>query len=491
MRDPDVTVIGSGPNGLSAAVTMARAGLSVRVFELYRTVGGGTRTAEITRPGFRHDMCSAVHPMAFASPFFRRFGLDRRVEFVVPEVSYGHAFSADRAVLAYRDLDRTAAALGADGPAWARMFRPLVENVDDIVDFTTGQLIRLPPHLISATRFGLRVLQQGSPLWGPPFNGPFAPAMLGGVNAHSVGRMPSLTTAGAGLMLATLAHTGGWPIPVGGSQRIADALAEDLLQHGGEIVTDHRVTSLADIPPSRVVLFDTSARWLVQIVGDALPARYRKAVGRFTYGNAASKVDFALSEPVPWANPDLARTPTIHVGGDRSVLARSESSVADGRYPADPYLLLSQPSLFDSERAPSGRHVLWTYTHVPNGSTRDMTEAITARIEQFAPGFRDVILESRATTAAELEEYNPNYIGGDFSAGANTLLQLFKRPVFSPTPWRTPAKGVYLCSSSTPPGPGVHGMSGWHAAVRALRDCFDLTPPDLAPEPGLTHVQQS
>ncbi len=482
MDDVDVTVVGSGPNGLAAAVTMARAGLTVRLYELGSTIGGGTRTTELTIPGFQHDVCSAVHPMALASTFFRSFGLQDRIEFVIPEVSYGHALAPGAASLAYRSIDDTAAALGQDGDAWKRIFAPLVRNVDAIMDFTTDQLIRVPKHPLAALRFGLRTADQGSPLWRRTFRGQLAPAMLTGVAAHTLGRMPSLSSAGAGLLLATLAHGKGWPVPIGGSQAIADCLRDDLLAHGGHVVTDYRVRSLAELPRSTVTLLDTSARGMLELAGDRLPDRYARGVRRFKYGNAASKVDFALNAPVPWRSAELASTPTVHVGGSRPEMAESEAEVAAGKYPRNPYVLLAQPSAFDPSRAPAGQHVLWTYTHVPAGSDRDMTEAVTARIEHFAPGFRDTIIASSATTSTEMETYNPNYVGGDFSAGAISMVQLVKRPVVSNAPWRTPVRGLYLCSSSTPPGPGVHGMSGWRAAVTALRDCFGLPAPSLGLE---------
>lgn len=482
MADVDVTVVGSGPNGLSAAVTMARAGLAVRLYEKGSSVGGGTRTTELTIPGFQHDVCSAVHPMALASTFFRDFRLQDRIEFVIPEVSYGHAYGPGAASLAFRSVDDTAAALGRDGAAWKRIFDPLVRDVDAIMDFTTDQLLRVPRHPLAALRFGLRTAEQGSLLWRRTFRGELAPAMLTGVAAHTLGPMPSLSSAGAGLMLATLAHSAGWPVPIGGSQSIADCLRDDLVAHGGQVLTDHRVRSLAELPSSTVTLLDTSARGMVALAGDLLPDRYTRRVGRFRYGNAASKVDFALNAPVPWLSADLARTPTVHVGGSRQEMAESESDVAAGRYPVNPYVLLAQPSLFDSSRAPAGQHALWTYTHVPAGSDRDMTETVIRRIERFAPGFRDTIIAGTATTSTEMESYNPNYVGGDFSAGAINLVQLVKRPVLSRTPWRTPARGLYLCSASTPPGPGVHGMAGWRAAVVALRDCFGLPAPHLGPD---------
>ncbi|GAA1996898.1 NAD(P)/FAD-dependent oxidoreductase [Nakamurella flavida] len=477
---PDVCVVGSGPNGLAAAVTMARAGLSVQVFEANDTLGGGARTAEITVPGYHHDLCSAVHPMALASPFFKAFQLADRVDFVTPDVSYAHAFSPGRAGVAYRDLERTAVELGADGKGWRDLFAPLVRNIDGIVDFATDQLLRIPRHPVAAALMGLRTLEQGSPLWNARFVGQVAPAMLTGVNTHSLGIMPSLSTAGAGLLLATLAHSHGWPVPIGGSQAIANALADDLRAHGGEIHTGVRVDDLGELPPSRVTLLDTSARALLLLAGDRLPDRYRAAVGRFRYGDGAAKVDFALSEPVPWTAKALRDAPTIHLGGSRRALAASEADVARGRYPAEPYLLMSQPSLLDPTRAPAGGHVLWAYTHVPRGSRRDMLTEITDRIETFAPGFRDVVVGSASSSAAGLEAHNANYIGGDFSAGAVTAFQLVKRPVISAHPWRTPLPGVYLCSSSTPPGPGVNGMAGWHAARLALKD-LGLPSPDLAP----------
>ncbi|GAA1965566.1 NAD(P)/FAD-dependent oxidoreductase [Microbacterium deminutum] len=479
MVELDVVVVGSGPNGLAAAVTFARAGLSVRVFEQGTTIGGGARTDSLPETGYRYDRCSAVHPMALASPFFTQFELSRRVRFVVPEISYAHAVTAEVAGVAYRDLQATAEHLGRDGKAWQRMFAPLVRYVDDIVGLTTDSLFRVPPHPLRLARFALRAAEQGSPLWNVPFRDQVAPALLTGVNAHSVGRMPSLVTAGAGLMLATLAHSGGWPIAVGGSQSIVEALADDLRRHGGEITTDFTVTTLADLPSSRVTLLDTSARAMSRIAQDVLPSPYRRHLAQFTYGNSASKVDFALSEPVPWRSAALRGSPTIHVGGTRAEIAQAERDVDGGRHPAQPYVLVSQPTLFDSTRTPAGGHVLWSYTHVPRGSERDMTEAVTRRIEEFAPGFRDTIVETRATSARELETYNPNYVGGDFSAGAMTLAQLVRRPVLSSRPWGTPVRGLYICSSSTPPGPGVHGMSGWHAATLALRECFGIGQPSL------------
>ncbi len=483
----DVAVVGSGPNGLAAAVTMARAGLSVRVYERASTIGGGARTAEVTLPGFRHDICSAVHPLALSSGFFRSFRLPERMRLAVPEISFGHPLDGGRAAIAFRDLDRTADGLGPDGSAYRRLMEPLVRRADEVAQFTGSSLVRLPAHPVAAALFGLRALEQGSPLWNLRFSVDVAPAMLSGVAAHSILPMPSLGTAGAALSLGVQAHARGWPVPIGGSQAIVDALVADLVEHGGEVVTDAEVRQLDDVRPAHAVLLDVAPANLARIAGRELPRRYLAALGRFRYGNAVAKTDFALSGPVPWTNELLRHAPTVHVGGTRAEIAAAEREVAAGRHSASPYVLVSQPSIVDEGRAPAGGHVLWAYTHVPSGSTLDQTEVITRQIERFAPGFRDLVLGSASRTATEYESYDPNYIGGDIAAGAATLRQLIVRPTLSLDPWSTPARGVYLCSSSTPPGPGVHGLSGWYAARRALATVFGIrTPPSLAPRPTRT-----
>lgn len=476
---PDVAVVGSGPNGLAAAVVMARAGLSVEVFEAAETIGGGTRTAELMQTSHFHDICSAVHPMALASPFFRAFELARRVDLVVPELSFGSPLDGGRAALAYRSLDRTAEALGRDGDAYRRLMGPLVHRIDGVTDLTQHQLLRFPRDPVAAMLFGLRTLEQGSPLWNVRFREECAPALISGVAAHAVSHLPSLAAAGAGLMLSALGHADGWPIPVGGSASIAGALAEDIKAHGGVLHTGTPVESLKELGPARATLLDVAPRGLLNIAGAALPDRYRRSLESFRYGNGSCKVDFILSAPVPWAAPALAEAGTVHVGGTRAELAYAENEVSAGRHPDRPYVLVAQPSPFDNGRAPAGRQILWTYCHVPAGSTRDMGEAVTAQLERFAPGFRDVVVQAHVTTAAELAEYNRNYIGGDFSAGVMDVRGLLQRPVISPVPWRTPLRGVYLCSSSTPPGPGVTGMPGYHAAKHALKDIFALPVPAL------------
>jgi phytoene dehydrogenase-like protein len=480
----DVAVVGAGPNGLAAAVTMARAGLSVAVFEGAHTVGGGTRTAELTLPGFRHDVCSAVHPMALASPFFRAFELGRRIELVVPEISYGHPLDGGRAGLAYRDLDRTVAGLGADGPAWRSLVEPLLRRLDGIIDFTQHGLVRIPGDPLAALRYGLRALEQGTPAWRLRFSGETAPAMLTGVAAHAIGRLPSLATAGAALLLGTLAHAGGWPVPRGGAQAIADALASDLVAHGGTTAVDAAVTSVAQVRAetgARAIICSVTPRALAAMAVNELPSGYIRRLESFRYGPGVCKVDFALSGPLTWANPALAGAPTVHLGGTRAEIARAENQVLAGGYPDRPYVLVAQPGAVDPTRAPAGRHTLWAYTHVPAGSTRDRTEAVTAQLERFAPGFRDLVLATHAATAADVAAGNPNYIGGDISSGAVTMAQLLKRPVVAREPWRTPCPGLYLASASTPPGPAVHGMAGWLAARSALRHTFGLPAPDLSP----------
>lgn len=481
MSEPDVVVVGAGPNGLAAAVTLARAGLVVRVLERNSTPGGGARTAELTEPGFRHDVCSAVHPLALASPFFRGFQLERRIELRLPPASFAHPLDDGRSGIAYRDLDRTAEGLGQDGAAYAQLMRPLAEHADRVAALTGSQLLQVPDHPLLAAQFGLRVLEQGTPLWNLRFAGEVAPAMLSGVAAHAIRPLPSLSTAGAGLALTAHAHARGWPIPIGGTQSIIDAMVDDLVAHGGEVITDAPVTELRSLGSARAVLLDLTPRALLELAEGELPPAYARSLRSFRYGNAASKVDFALSAPIPWENVATRGAGTVHLGGTRAQMAAAEGAVASGRHADAPYVLVSQPSIVDDTRAPAGLHTAWAYAHVPRGSTVDQTEAVTRQIERFAPGFRDTIIASSSRTAMDLEEYNPNYILGDIASGAPSILQLLKRPVLRPDPWRTPLEGVYLCSASTAPGPGVHGLPGWYAALSALRHEFGIDAmPDLS-----------
>ena len=477
----DVAVVGAGPNGLAAAVIMARAGLGVTVFEAAATAGGGSRTMELMEPGHWHDVCSAVHPMAAASPFFRDFGLDQRIELLVPEVSYGQVIDGAAAAVAHRDLDRTVAGLGADGGAYRQLMEPLVARTDALLEFTMDQLLQVPASPVTAFRYGLRTLEQGSPAWNLRFKEQFAPALLTGVAAHTPGGVRRLSSAGAGLMLGALAHAVGFPLPARGSQAIIDAMVEDLQAHGGRLETGHRVASLAELTDAGAVMLDTSPTELLRLAGGRLPSRYARALQRFRYGPGAAKVDYILSGPVPWAHPDLRLAGTVHLGGTREQMAASERDIARGRHSEDPVILTAQPAVVDPSRAPAGRHVLWTYCHVPGGSTRDMEPVITAALERAAPGFTDLVVDSASMSAADYEAYNPNYVGGDFGTGAVSLPQLAARPVLSRKPWQTPLHGVYLCSAGTPPGPGVHGMAGYRAAELALREQFGLAVPSLRP----------
>ena len=473
--DVDAIVVGAGPNGLAAAVTLARAGLAVRVYEKAATIGGGSRTAELTLPGFHHDVCSAVHPLALASGFFRQFELEKRIDLVVPELSFGHPLYGGRAVLAWRDLDRTADGLGRDGAAYRDLMAPLVKHADRVAQFTGSSLLQVPRHPLTAATFGIRALEQGSALRTLRFANEDAPSLLAGVGAHSIRPIPSVASSAAALSLSTYAHARGWPVPIGGSQAIVDALADDLRAHNGTIVTDAEISSLDELPPARAVLLDVSPRSLIRIGGDRLPSGYVQRLERFRHGGAVAKVDFALSGPVPWSNRELAGAGTLHLGGTAVEIARAEHDVSAGKHSSNPYVLVAQPSSLDRTRAPEGKHVLWAYTHVPSGSTLDQAEAVTRQIERFAPGFRDLILATSSRSAADLERENPNYVGGDIAGGAASFAQLLARPVLSADPWRTPASGIYLCSASTPPGPGVHGLAGYYAARSALRHEFGIT----------------
>lgn len=482
-----VAIVGSGPNGLAAAVTMARAGLPVTVFESAATPGGGTRSLPLLRAGVLHDVCSAIHPMALESGFFKNFGLEEKIEFVVPEVSYANPLENGKAVLAYLDLELTARELGPDGASYERLYVPLLERLDGVLDFALGgAALRMPRDLRAVVSLALRTLEQGSAAWNLRFKNEEAPALITGVAAHSIGKMPNLATAAGGLVLGALGHARGWPVPVGGSRVITDALLHDLALHGAKVVTETRIKRLEELAGFKTIIFDTSTTEMLQIVGDKFNSRYRRALSRFRFGDAAAKVDFILDGPIPWQDERVAATPTVHLGGTRADVQRSEREVALGRHPAKPYVLLSQPTAFDRARNPEGLHTVWAYTHVPHGSKLDMTDSVTKQIERFAPGFRDRVIDSGSITADGFERYNSNYVGGDFSAGAITIKQLLARPLLRNDPWRTPVMGVYLASSATSPGPGVHGLNGWYAARSALKREYgiDISQPvhDVSPE---------
>ncbi|WP_449407722.1 phytoene desaturase family protein [Microbacterium maritypicum] len=467
------TIIGSGPNGLAAGVALARAGYEVRVLEAAETIGGGVRSLESTLPGFVHDVCSAVHPAALSSPFFRAFGLAERIEWITPEISYAHPLDDGRAGVAWHDIERTAAGLGVDGRAWLSLLRPLSRHIEGVVDFTGNQMLRIPREPVTALRFALRMLDQGTPLATRTFRTDEAAGLISGVLAHAPARMPSLAASAAGLLLAAQGHAGGWAYPRGGAQRIADSMVADIEAHGGTVETGAHVTDLGvldwgDPGAGDLLLLNTSPR--LTLTHPDIPSRYARAIQGYRYGAAAAKVDFALDGPVPWANADVAQAPTVHLGGTAAEVRASENAVARGTVTEHPYVLTVQPSVFDPTRAPEGKAVLWAYIHVPANSDLDASELVTRQVERFAPGFRDRILAHHAVPASARHALNPAEIGGDILGGAFTIAQALRRPVLSTAPWRTPMKGVYLASASTPPGPGVNGMAGWHAARTALRD---------------------
>ncbi len=465
----DAVVVGAGPNGLAAAITLARAGRSVLVLEGRDAIGGGACTEELTLPGFLHDTCSAIHPLAVASPFFRTVPLlEHGVEWVHSPAPLGHPLDDGTAVMLERSLDETVAGLGKDGGAWRRLLEPFVTASDELVE---GALAgpRLPRHPVHMVRFGLKALRSASGLAGSSFEGERARALFAGNAAHSMLPLGARATASFGLVLATLGHAVGWPFPRGGSQAIADALGSYLRSLGGEIETGRTVTSLEELHGARTVMLDVTPRQFLALAGPRLDGRYRRTLERYRYGPAAFKVDFALSGPVPWRAEDCGRAATVHLGGTLAQIAAAEAEVARGGHAERPFVLVAQQSLFDPTRASGGRHTLWAYAHVPNGSGVDMTERIEAQVERFAPGFRDLVLERNVMGPAAMEAHNPNYVGGDINGGSAELRQLFARPVARPNPYRTPIDGVYLCSSSTPPGGGVHGMCGYHAARASLR----------------------
>ncbi|MBL0888807.1 phytoene desaturase family protein [Myceligenerans indicum] len=555
----DAVVVGSGPNGLAAAVTLARAGLGVRVLEEQSSAGGGARTltgSELvtatpvpdrsgrflpplgadagTGADLRFDVCSAVHPMAWASPFFRAFGLADRIELRTPEVSYAQPLDpvagsrTARAGIAFHDLDRTVARLGADGAAWRSLIGPLADHWpavaalamgdkrglatpasvrsapvpgadpdrggrrlgDDPVIFCRRDALGLGTEglalLRAALGFGPGLVEQGTGLWNRRFAADVAPALLTGVAAHVMTPLPSLAGAGTALLLGALAHgPHGWALPVGGSGAIVEALVADLVAHGGEVETSRPVRTRADLPPARAYLFDTAPGVVGQVFGDHVPRSSGTAMRRYRFGGGAAKVDLVLRGPVPWAVDDVGRAGTVHLGGTREQMAEAEATVAAGRPAVHPVCLLSDPSVTDPGRQVDGLRPLWAYAHVPAGSQRDVTEDVVGQIERFAPGFRDLVVAARCVPAAQLSAHNANYVGGDIGAGAATMPRMLAAPGPTGTRWdpyRTGVDGVYLCSAVTPPGPGVHGMSGWHAARRVLVREFEIRhPPALSP----------
>jgi phytoene dehydrogenase-like protein len=466
----DAVVVGAGPNGLAAAIRIAQHGFSTLVLEGSDKAGGACRTEELTIKGFQHDVGSAVHPLALASPFFSSLPLEKYgLTWIQPELPLAHPIT-DRAVaVLQRSMHETADALGKDASTYNRIFGPIVARSERLIEEFLQPIIHVPRHPVTAARFGIPALLSARQLVRSRFLRETAAALFAGLAAHSFLPLSWPGSAAFGLMLGMLGHAVGWPIPSGGAQAISNALLQHLKTLGGKIETGVFITSLSQLPRTRVILLDITPRQLIRIAGEQLPVRYRRTLERFRYGPGIFKIDYAMDGPLPWIHEVCQRAGTIHLGGTFDEIAEAETQVAQGKCPDWPFLLLSQPTLFDPTRAPMGRHVLWAYCHVPGGSSFDMTERIEKQISRFAPGFSDRVLARRATPAAELESKNANLIGGAITGGANDLWQVLARPTLSAVPYRTPIKGVFLCSSSTPPGAGVHGMCGFHAANAALK----------------------
>ena len=469
----DAVVVGSGPNGLAAAITLTRAGYSVLVLEANSTIGGGARSAELTLPGFVHDVCSAIHPLAAGSPFFKSLPLERfGLHWIQPEIPLAHPFDDGTAACLYRDVDFTADSLGQDKRNYCKLMKPLVRDWEKLSAEFLQPMLHLPRHPIALAKFGMRVLCPTKLLANLFFKSNPARALFAGVAAHSFLPLESPLSSAFGFVLGSAGHAVGWPIPIRGSQTISNALAAYLQELGGEIETNCKIDNLQQLAEARAVLFDTSVWNFVQIAGKQLPDPYRRRLQKFRHAPGIFKIDYALSAAIPWRSDKCRRAGTIHLGGTLEEIAAAERDIAHGKLPERPFVLVAQQSLFDQTRGPHGQHTLWAYAHVPFDCNVDVSEKIESQIDRFAPGFRDCILARHKTGTTELEKSNPNLAGGDISGGAANLWQLIARPVCSPTPYRTPLRGVYLCSSSTPPGGGVHGMCGYHAARAALHDIF-------------------
>ena len=469
----DAIVVGSGPNGLAAAITLQRKGVSVLLIEAKDSIGGGLRSASLTLPGFTHDICSAVHPLAIASPFFTALPLkDHGLEFIYPTVGVAHPFENGGAVAVYRDIAETAQYLGEDKSTYQIVMSRIVKSWSDLLPDLLAPF-HFPKHPLKMAAFGLKGLQSAT-TFAKRFRTTEARGLWGGMAAHSIQPLTNAATASFGLVLLATAHAGGWPIAKGGSVSIANALSSYFVSLGGKMITDFPVRSLNELPSSRAILFDVTPKQLLEIAGEKFSRVYTSQLKKYRYGMGVFKIDWALSGPIPFTASQCRQAGTVHLGNSLEEIVKSEQESSEGKHADHPFVLLAQPSLFDHTRAPAGKHTAWAYCHVPNGSTFNMTERIEQQVERFAPGFKDLILQRHVMNSVQLEAYDANYVGGDINGGVADAKQLFTRPALKLSPYRTSAKGIYICSSSTPPGGGVHGMCGYHAARRALRDVFNV-----------------
>jgi phytoene dehydrogenase-like protein len=473
-RDYDAIVVGSGPNGLAAAILLQQNGLSVLLIEGKDKIGGGLRTEELTLPGFKHDVCSAIHPLAAGSPFLQTLPLEQYgLEYIYPEISAAHAFDDGSAAILKKSIAETAASLGIDKHAYIKLMQPIAEDWPLIAPDILGPL-HLPHHPLKVAKFGLTALPPVT-LLAEKFKTTQAKGLLAGMAAHSIQPLNNLTTSAIAMVLMAAAHTKGWPVPKGGSVKIAEAMAAYFISLGGKIQTSTYINSLAQLPSARAVLFDVTAVQLLQIAGHRFSSIYKWQLERYRYGMGVFKMDWALDGPIPFTNQACRNAGTVHLGGTLAEITLSEQQTWNGHYPENPFVLLAQQSLFDATRAPQGKHTAWAYCHVPNGSVVDMTAAIEQQVERFAPGFKARIIARSTMNTDQMQQYNPNYIGGDINGGVINITQLFTRPALRWSPYKTSAKGLYICSSSTPPGGGVHGMCGYWAAKKALKDVFNIS----------------
>lgn len=470
-KDYDAVVVGSGPNGLAAAITLQREGLSVLLIEAKETIGGGLRSAELTLPHFVHDVCSAIHPLAIASPFFKTLPLDQYgLEFINPTIAVAHPFEDGSAAVLHKSIEQTANALGVDKTSYEKLIQPLVKNKREILMEILSPF-HFPKHPLVLAKFGLKAITSAAHLV-KRFHSKEARGLWAGMAAHAIQPLSNLTTSAVALVLMMTAHSEGWPVAKGGSVTIANALVSYFISLGGVIETDFYVRSIDQLPSADAVIFDVTPKQLLQIAGNKFSSFYKSQLQRYRYGMGVFKIDWALDGPIPFLALECKQAGTVHLGNTWEEIAESEKLTAKGKHAEKPFVLLAQQSLFDDSRAPEGKHTAWAYCHVPNGSAIDMTERIEQQVERFAPGFRDRILSRHVMNATQMEQYNSNYVGGDINGGVMDLTQLFTRPALRLSPYKTSAKGIYICSSSTPPGGGVHGMCGYHAAKRVLRDVF-------------------